>query len=134
MSETSAQLREEPSNLRSKIMSEWIAALRSGEYAQGEGVLRSGNLYCCLGVLCEVAIKNGIIPLGQKAESDGIYEYDGNHATLPATVRVVLGIDQQGSSSIYDPLTYLNDTTRLSFSKIADVIEDIERSSSWLEL
>ena len=33
----------------------WIAALRSGEYAQGKGYLRThDDTFCCLGVLCDV--------------------------------------------------------------------------------
>ena len=34
----------------------WIAALKSGEYAQGKGRLRRGDSYCCLGVLCDLSI------------------------------------------------------------------------------
>ena len=32
----------------------WVAALRSGEFKQGRGWLRSDDRYCCLGVGCEV--------------------------------------------------------------------------------
>jgi hypothetical protein len=31
----------------------WVKALRSGRYQQGRNVLREGDRYCCLGVLCE---------------------------------------------------------------------------------
>ena len=36
---------------------EWIAALRSGEYRQGQRALhnRQDNSFCCLGVLCEIS-------------------------------------------------------------------------------
>lgn len=34
---------------------EWAAALESGRYAQGAGVLRRGNAFCCLGVACDIA-------------------------------------------------------------------------------
>lgn len=37
----------------------WIAALRSGDYKQTHGALRDENGYCCLGVLCDVAAKEG---------------------------------------------------------------------------
>lgn len=43
-----------------RIKSLWVDALRSGEYEQGEGVLAEDGRYCCLGVLCEVAIKDGV--------------------------------------------------------------------------
>jgi hypothetical protein len=34
---------------------DWIEALRSGEYAQGQEALRSSEGYCCLGVACAIA-------------------------------------------------------------------------------
>lgn len=41
-----------------EIKTKWLSALRSGEYSQGERVLRDkDNNYCCLGVLCDIAIK-----------------------------------------------------------------------------
>jgi len=33
----------------------WLAALRSGEFRQGEGALCYNNRYCCLGVAAELA-------------------------------------------------------------------------------
>lgn len=38
----------------------WVDALRSGDYEQGKGALVMGNKYCCLGVLCDLAIKAGV--------------------------------------------------------------------------
>lgn len=32
----------------------WVAALRSGEFEQTQGQLKSGDAYCCLGVQCEL--------------------------------------------------------------------------------
>lgn len=42
-----------------EIANRWVAALRSGEYAQtqgrlGEKNLEGGNAFCCLGVLCDL--------------------------------------------------------------------------------
>lgn len=40
-----------------KLTEKWVAALRSGDYRQGMGMLKSGTQdmqYCCLGVLCDV--------------------------------------------------------------------------------
>lgn len=37
------------------ILNEWVAALRSGKYKQGQRYLRSCNdTYCCLGVLLDI--------------------------------------------------------------------------------
>lgn len=38
-----------------KIKREWLKALRGGEYRQGQSYLKSGNKYCCLGVLASVS-------------------------------------------------------------------------------
>jgi hypothetical protein len=35
----------------------WVAALRSGKFAQGRSALRDEDSYCCLGVLKAVACK-----------------------------------------------------------------------------
>ena len=35
----------------------WVTALESGEHVQGRGQLRSGDSYCCLGVLCALHLK-----------------------------------------------------------------------------
>ncbi len=40
--------------MNQEIKTKWVAALRSGEYEQGIGKLRSNNSYCCLGVLCDL--------------------------------------------------------------------------------
>lgn len=41
-----------------ELKAKWVDALRSGKYAQAEGVLRSADVtpgFCCLGVLLEVS-------------------------------------------------------------------------------
>lgn len=44
------------------VMERWASALESGDYGQTTGVLTDGKgRYCCLGVLCELAVKDGII-------------------------------------------------------------------------
>lgn len=47
--------------LNKKVKDKWVKALRSGEYQQGSGKLKtkySNNdfEYCCLGVACEIGI------------------------------------------------------------------------------
>lgn len=61
------------------IKERWVTALRSGEYEQGKGYLRLSDgkgkdHYCCLGVLSELAARDGVI--------------------APATVRSFLGTEQ----------------------------------------
>lgn len=42
------------------IADKWATALESGKYAQGKGKLQHGPLFCCLGVLCDLAKKEGV--------------------------------------------------------------------------
>ena len=38
------------------LKAKWVAALRSGDYKQGQHYLKTpDDTYCCLGVLCEIA-------------------------------------------------------------------------------
>lgn len=117
-----------------EVKAKWLAALRSGKYAQGAGKLRTvNNEYCCLGVLCDVAVKEGVIPEGVVGPSmllpvvQELYQYGSDMHTgfLPHEVR-------QWALTSFDPnvmdgndihsLSYLNDE-RLPFSYIADLIE-----------
>ena len=37
-----------------QVKEKWVNALRSGEYSQCDGKLRSADGFCCLGVLCDL--------------------------------------------------------------------------------
>lgn len=96
----------------------WVAALRSGEYRQGAGLLHSPDTgtYCCLGVACDLAVKHGVIK-----------SYDGYEAVLGGTARpVVQWLGLSDDSAGYDggrgQLTYDNDVGK-TFAEIADIIE-----------
>jgi hypothetical protein len=57
--------REKNMTMNAEIKAQWVAALRSGDYIQGKSRLATirGNgtvEYCCLGVLCDVAVKSGL--------------------------------------------------------------------------
>jgi len=48
------------------VLTRWVAALRSGEYRQGREHLRYEDedgvvRHCCLGVLCELAVADGVV-------------------------------------------------------------------------
>lgn len=60
-----------------EIKALWLAALRSGDYKQGQGVLRDGaDNFCCLGVLTDLAVKAGVLEDGVVGPS-GVYRYKG---------------------------------------------------------
>lgn len=49
--------------MKKRIMQKWVKALRSGEYKQTTYRLIDDDGFCCLGVLCDIATKEGIITL-----------------------------------------------------------------------
>lgn len=49
--------------MNSDVKNLWIDALLSGKYKQGHECLKDHNgRYCCLGVLCDLAVKANVIP------------------------------------------------------------------------
>ena len=42
-----------------EVLELWVKALESGEYKQGHQLLNKDNEFCCLGVLCDLAAKDG---------------------------------------------------------------------------
>jgi len=105
----------------------WVAALRSGEFKQAQEVLKTegpdGEMrYCCLGVACSLAIREGI----EEDWPDAAYE-DWDQE-LPVSIRDWLGL-QNNSGYLVDEiegeehLIGLNDKANYTFAQIADVIE-----------
>ncbi|HEY4832468.1 MAG TPA: hypothetical protein VIH61_07925, partial [Waddliaceae bacterium] len=48
--------------MNKKIKKQWLKELRSGEWVQGRGKLMDNqDRACCLGVLCDIAVREGII-------------------------------------------------------------------------
>ena len=118
-----------------QVKAGWVAALRSGEYEQGTGSLRNScGKYCCLGVLCELAVKAGIIPPPELILDSGNYAYgeEKNVGYLPFKVRAWAGLDSMNpavcgpSGAVYGDGRYglagHNDMGE-SFNQIADLIE-----------
>ena len=109
--------------MRKAIAEKWVAALRSGEFEQTSGVLanRGRTAHCCLGVLCEVAIKEGLsMEVRPRSEFTCFNDEDAN---LPAEVLDWAGMESAlGSYSDGRPLVVLNDEGH-PFEQIANVIE-----------
>lgn len=116
-----------------EVKTKWLDALRSGEYHQGAHYLRSRggaeDNFCCLGVLCELAVAEGVIesPL---MDEEMIYQYGpgAERSYLPKEVQAWAGLpDMHGAllSSGDEPwcsLTEMNDQ-EIPFEEIANVIE-----------
>ncbi len=116
--------------MNEEIKAKWIAALRSGEYRQGAGALRrvasteDEDRYCCLGVLCDLAEKAGVLTV-EKTQFGG-YRYQGESGLLPDTVQTWANLDTSNpdvyKGSTRGLLAELNDDG-VPFSEIADMIE-----------
>ena len=108
------------------IRAQWTAALRSGKYEQGTASLRSGNKFCCLGVLCDLAVKAGVLT-GEPGEAGCAWYYHGAIDYLPEAVTEWAGLQDinqlAGDPGATEPLAVLNDDFAWDFAQIADVID-----------
>jgi hypothetical protein len=102
----------------------WVAALRSGEFEQGNGALRRGDKFCCLGVACELAAKYKIIKPAKKAPgSDDLFMYGYRTCTLPDEVTNWLNLrTHDGNIEGHISLVGENDVKDKTFKEIADLI------------
>ena len=121
--------------MKKEIADIWVAALRSGEYLQGKGMLevfeadqddRIVSKFCCLGVLSKLADKAGV-PVTKDSGSGRI-----QGAYIDPDVRDWAGMihctgDFTGDTISRDAILYslptLNDKRGYTFDEIADVIE-----------
>lgn len=98
---------------RRQVYDLWIAALRSGKYKQGLGLLNDEQGgFCCLGVLCDLAGRDG----GPSWEGR---QFMGRICSLPENLQRFMGI----SYSQEKELMRLNDHERRSFLGIASYIK-----------
>lgn len=93
--------------MKVEIAELWAQALESGKYSQVKGRLHSDEGYCCLGVLCELAIESGLkveVERLMHGFNEGNYAYDNSSIVLPASIAKWAGIkDQQGTYG-FDPV------------------------------
>lgn len=125
-----------------------IAALRSDEFEQGVGALRiyvgmrddqERHQYCCLGVLTEVAIRNGLeLPPDSDSHSrccencdapESIWDLEDGVLSQPVREWYGLGTGdpEVGYDTDGDPITatLANDDRGWTFAQIADGFEAI---------
>lgn len=103
-----------------ELKTQWLQALRSGNYEQGTAYLanysQGKTKFCCLGVLCEVAGVQRI-----KNEDKKVFEY-GNlraHSLFYWDLLSHFGLTEEQQKH----LAKLNDGVRHNFPQIADYIE-----------
>lgn len=110
---------------RQELFEKWIEALESGEYKQGIGQLTDERMkeWCCLGVACDVARKNGLRILED-------YEII-NNSYLPPKIARLFGIEETGDfiknveyrGRYFGSLAQMNDAG-LRFKTIARIIRE----------
>jgi len=108
---------------------QWVAALRSGKYQQGEKRLRTNDKFCCLGVACDISgLGKWVHVAGSNMRG---YFIDGieSQYELPDNVRDWLGV---GSNFVgIMPRMISPDIVNLAnandggynFGEIADIVE-----------
>lgn len=128
--------------MKKEVADLWIAALESGEYKQTQGALQlkyeytnSGGKvrpqgHCCLGVLCEIAIKQGLSIPVDRMSHEVMVGYDGERGVLPKSVMTWAGmqsdtgdIKRHEKSEDTIILTDQNDSGK-TFKEIAQIIRD----------
>lgn len=130
--------------MKAEIRTEWTRRLRSGDIPQCEGALARGESRCCLGVLMDMAVEDGVAekidddpardPLYQDLTSGGDIR-DASRSVLTQAVKEWAGLkDDTGSVMLravdtqrlnfetHTALTVLNDAG-VTFVDIADVID-----------
>jgi hypothetical protein len=114
--------------MKRDIAQKWVDALRSGEYEQTQQVLcritEDGPRHCCLGVLCDLAIKDNVDIITQAHMSaDGVSQYiqfDTQGFMPPDSVYNWSELDQD----YMDRYAGMNDSDLASFDEIATAIEN----------
>lgn len=116
-----------------QVKEKWVEALRSGKYVQGVGVLRKQDTYCCLGVLCDLYLKEHPEPWNEWHKDyfmeDGRFKFMGRTFALPESVRLWAELDYDDpvvrvpGTTNRDNLSNINDRGT-NFHAIAGMIEE----------
>lgn len=122
-----------------EIRDAWTAALRSGEFTQGYGRLINlagdeQRRHCCLGVLCELAARQGIVDPAVRDDWSGGFRFEGLTSYPPIAVREWAGLTEKDPrvlrNGVSESLAFLNDYVQLNFVQIADLIDGGEGSNN----
>src|SRR5687767_14975041 len=87
----------------------WVAALRSGNYRQGRGILHDGAGYCCLGVFGDL----------QNIPTHVLRKWGGVNLEFDESLQPLSAINH----AVRNQLAQMNDSGK-TFPEIADYIEE----------
>jgi hypothetical protein len=109
-----------------EVKARWVAALRSGEYEQGNCQLNLQGRMCCLGVLCDLHAKETGAQWANNFCGGEFYLGEANY--LPEPVQQWAGLPDRTGDTVtirgeVDKLPAHNDSGR-GFDEIADAIEE----------
>lgn len=115
--------------MNQNVKARWIEALRSGRYTQGRHLLRSpGDKYCCLGVLCDLAVEDEVgawVDLAPGAPDGQHWNLGDSADGFSSTALTRKVMDWSGVSPLsQDALIQMNDQQGASFEEIAQYIEE----------
>lgn len=119
--------------MRADVKASWLEALRSGAYKQGSVFLNGPDGFCCLGVLTNLAVQDGV---GEWVDrklpgSDEVGVKNHMIENVPSTAMLssgvqewagLIGCDRYGDYGRGNSLANRNDHGE-PFAQIADVIE-----------
>jgi hypothetical protein len=117
------------------IKGKWTARLRDPSLQQGVGNLKRRDIngevfHCCLGVLCDIAVEEGVNIAVTDHGNNSVILFDGNEDFLPTRVASWAGLTHNPVTSEWldgvnmnVTLSYLNDNGGRTFPEIADIID-----------
>jgi hypothetical protein len=117
--------------MKSQIKHQFVSALRSGDYQQGQQRLKNHDEeFCVLGVLCDLAVKAGVVKWEDWGSGFG---FKGELYLIPTEVAVWAGLNSLNGSLPHRAETLHIDHHTLSsmndsgwdFKEIADLVEMI---------
>lgn len=126
--------------MNTEVKEKWVAALRSGGYTQGYESLKFEKTFCCLGVLCDLFLKEHPdnakwncyefeVKINKVEEKESLNLPDAvlRWAELPRPLDEKETREAKSVLVTYAnksrTLPYLNDNLKLTFDEIATTIE-----------
>lgn len=125
-----------PHKLKPEVKEAWCNALESGEYQQRQHKLKTGGGFCCLGVLTDLAVKDGV----GRWTADEHFTYtaepfgrtESEYLALPEAVKVWAGLKPYSQVGVAVPkheregisLADVNDSGNYTFKEIAALIRE----------